>query len=88
MATYSNEFNEAFDRLATHEGWGENGDRYDSKDKGGRHKWGISQRANPDLNFDTLTKDDAKSIFKKSTGMLLVLMNCPRVFGQQHSMLR
>ena len=65
MATYSKEFNEAFDRLAIHEGWGEKGDRYDSQDKGGRHKWGISQRANPDLNFDTLTKEDAKSIFKR-----------------------
>lgn len=65
MDNYSKEFNEAFDRLAIHEGWGEKGDRYDSQDKGGRHKWGISQRANPDLNFDTLTKEDAKSIFKK-----------------------
>ena len=65
MATYSKEFNEAFDRLAIHEGWGEDGGRYDSQDKGGRHRWGVSQRANPDLNFDILTKEDAKSIFKK-----------------------
>lgn len=65
MAIYSKEFNEAFDRLAIHEGWGEDGGNYDSQDKGGRHKWGISQRANPDLDFDTLTKEDAKGIFKE-----------------------
>lgn len=65
MANYSKEFNEAFDRLAAHEGWGKDGGNYDSQDKGGRHRWGISQRANPDLNLDTLTKDDAKRIFKE-----------------------
>lgn len=65
MATYSKDFNDAFDRLSTHEGWGVDGNKYDSKDKGGRHRWGISERANPDLDFDTLTKDDAKRIFKE-----------------------
>ena len=65
MANYSKSFNDAFERLSTHEGWGDDGNRYDSQDKGGRHRWGISERANPDLNFDTLTKDDAKRIFKE-----------------------
>ena len=53
-------FEEAFAKVMAAEGI--NGDAFD---KGGKHKYGISQRAYPDLNLDTLTKEDAKKIYKR-----------------------
>jgi len=37
----------------------------DSNDPGGCTKYGISQRAYPSLNIETLTPDEAKAIYKK-----------------------
>ena len=34
-------------------------------DPGGRTRWGISEKANPDVNLDTLTKERAKRIYKE-----------------------
>ena len=37
----------------------------DPADPGGRTRWGISQRAYPDLDIANLTKDQARAIYKK-----------------------
>lgn len=55
------DFDIAFDRLMGHEAGYVN----NPKDPGGETKWGISKRSYPQLNIKTLTKDQAKAIFRR-----------------------
>lgn len=55
------DFDTAFDRLMGHEGGYVN----NPKDPGGETKWGISKRSYPHLNIKTLTKEQAKVIFRR-----------------------
>ena len=41
----------------------EGGETNDKRDRGGRTKYGISKAANPNVNFNTLTKEEAKKIY-------------------------
>jgi lysozyme family protein len=54
-------FNTVFDRIIGHEG------RYvnDKNDPGGETNWGISKRSYPHLNIKTLTREQAKKIYKQ-----------------------
>jgi lysozyme family protein len=56
-------FDECVKIILAHEG----GDKItrDPYDKGGLTKWGISQRAHPDLDIENLTEEQAKQIYKK-----------------------
>lgn len=54
-------FDEIFDRLIGHEGGYVN----HPSDPGGETNWGISKRAYPQLNIATLTRDDAKEIYRR-----------------------
>ena len=54
-------FDEAVDIIFRHEGYYSN----DLSDSGGETKYGISAKAYPKLNIATLTKDDAKAIYKR-----------------------
>lgn len=54
-------FNEVFDRVLGHEGGYVN----DPQDPGGETKWGISKRSYPHLNIKTLTREQARDIYKK-----------------------
>ena len=54
-------FDSAFDKLLGHEGGYSNL----SSDPGGETNWGISKRSYPTLNIASLTKFDAKSIYKR-----------------------
>ncbi len=51
---------EAYDWLLPFEG----GDHFDPDDRGLRTKFGISKRAHPTVNFDTLTLADAREIYR------------------------
>lgn len=53
-------FDEAVDIIFRHEGYYSN----DPSDSGGETKYGISAKAYPKLNITTLTKEDAKAIYK------------------------
>ncbi|MGB6053741.1 MAG: glycosyl hydrolase 108 family protein [Burkholderiaceae bacterium] len=53
-------FDIAFDRLIGHEGGYVN----NPADPGGETKWGISKRSYPHLNIQTLTRDDARLIYR------------------------
>jgi lysozyme family protein len=53
-------FDEAFDRLIGHEGGYVN----NPADPGGETNWGISKRSYPQLNIKTLTREDAKLIYR------------------------
>lgn len=55
------EFDEAFDRLISHEG----GYVYDPNDPGGETKFGISKRSYPQLNIANLDLETAKAIYRK-----------------------
>lgn len=54
-------FDEAFDRLIGHEGGYVN----HKLDPGGETKWGISKRAYPDVDIASLTRDQAKAIYRR-----------------------
>lgn len=54
-------FSDAFDRLIGHEG----GYINNPKDPGGETNWGISKRSYPHLNIKSLTRQEAKTIYKK-----------------------
>lgn len=54
-------FDEAFDRLMGHEGGYVN----DPADPGGETNWGISKRSYPSVDIKTLTRDDAKEIYRR-----------------------
>lgn len=54
-------FDEAFDRLIGHEGGYVN----HKLDPGGETKWGISKRAYPDVNIASLTREQAKAIYRR-----------------------
>lgn len=54
-------FDDAFDRLMGHEGGYSN----DPNDPGGETKWGISKRSYPDLDIKSLTRMDAKEIYRR-----------------------
>jgi lysozyme family protein len=54
-------FDDAFDRLIGHEGGYVN----DPNDPGGETKWGISKRSYPHLHIGTLTREDARAIYKR-----------------------
>ena len=56
-------FDSAFSLTIAFEG----GDKVtnDPNDPGGLTKWGISKRANPDLDIENLTKEQAKDIYRK-----------------------
>lgn len=53
-------FDDAFELIIGHEGGYSN----DSRDNGGETNWGISQKAYPNLHIPSLTKDQAKHIYK------------------------
>lgn len=53
-------FDDVFDRLMGHEGGYVN----DPNDPGGETQWGISKRSYPGLNIKTLTRDQAKEIYR------------------------
>lgn len=52
-------FNEAFDRLISHEGGYVN----NPKDPGGETNWGISKRSYPHVDILNLTREGAKAIY-------------------------
>lgn len=54
-------FDEVFDRLLGHEGGYVN----DPDDPGGETNWGISKRSYPDVNIKELTRDGAKTIYRR-----------------------
>lgn len=54
-------FDAAFDRVLGHEGGYVN----DPNDPGGETKWGISKRAYQHLNIASLTRDDARAIYRR-----------------------
>lgn len=54
-------FDQAFERLIGHEG----GLVDDPNDPGGLTKYGISQRAYPNVDIKALTLDDAKAIYRR-----------------------
>ncbi|MGE3341510.1 MAG: glycoside hydrolase family 108 protein [Candidatus Altimarinota bacterium] len=54
-------FDDIFDRLIGHEGGYVN----DPADPGGETQWGISKRSYPHLNIKTLTREEAKEIYRK-----------------------
>ena len=56
-------FDEAFEKLMNLEGWAKIVD--DPHDKGGKTKFGISQKAYPNLNITALSLEDAKKIYFK-----------------------
>ena len=53
-------FNKAFDHIMEWEGGYVN----DKDDRGGETKYGISQKAHPDVDIKNLTKEEAKKIYK------------------------
>lgn len=53
-------FDEAFDRLIGHEGGYVN----NPEDPGGETKWGISKRSYPHLDIASLTREDAREIYR------------------------
>lgn len=55
------DFNTAFDRLLGHEGGYVN----HPNDPGGETNWGISKRSYPQLNIKTLTREQARTIYRK-----------------------
>ena len=69
----SNKFQEAFDRLIGHEGGYSN----NPKDPGGETKWGISKRSYPTLSIISLTREDAKGIYKRDFWDRLNANNLP-----------
>ena len=54
-------FDVAVERTLEHEG----GLANNPNDRGGLTKYGISQRSYPDLDIESLTKDDARTIYKR-----------------------
>jgi lysozyme family protein len=66
-------FDDAFDKLIGHEG----GYVYDPRDPGGETKYGISKRAYPDLNIQSLNLDDAKALYRKDYWDKLRLQELP-----------
>lgn len=54
-------FDQAIERILSHEGGYVNNPR----DPGGETQWGISKRSYPSLNIKTLTRDQAKDIYKR-----------------------
>ena len=54
-------FDVAIDRILSHEGGYVN----DPQDPGGETQWGISKRSYPHINIKNLTRDDAKTIYKR-----------------------
>ena len=54
-------FHDVFDRVIGHEAGYVN----DPNDPGGETKWGISKRTYPDLNIASLTRDDARLIYRR-----------------------
>lgn len=54
-------FDIAIERVLGHEGGYTPGEN----DPGGETKWGISKRSYPSLNIATLTREDAKQIYRK-----------------------
>lgn len=55
------DFDTAFDRLMGHEGGYVN----NPADPGGETNWGISKRSYPDVDIKNLTRDQAKSIYRR-----------------------
>ena len=55
------DFNTAFDRLIGHEGGYVN----HPNDPGGETNWGISRRSYPTTNIRSLTREDAKAIYRR-----------------------
>lgn len=54
-------YNICFDRLIGHEGGYVN----DPNDPGGETNWGVSKRSYPDLDIKSLTREDAREIYKR-----------------------
>lgn len=57
----SEKFDRAFDRLMRLEGGYVN----DPRDPGGETKWGISKRAFPSLEIASLTREDARDLYRR-----------------------
>ena len=55
------EFNDVIDKVLEHEGGYVN----DPNDLGGETKYGITKRFYPDVDIKSLTKEDAKDIYKR-----------------------
>lgn len=55
-------FNKAFDFMIKNEGGYVN----DPLDAGGETKWGISKRSYPNLDIKSLSKEDAKNIYRRN----------------------
>lgn len=55
------DYNTAFDRLIGHEGGYVN----NPVDPGGETKWGISKRTYPHLDIASLTREDARTIYRR-----------------------
>lgn len=72
-------FQESFDRLIGHEGGYVN----NPKDPGGETKWGISKRSYPNLTIVTLTREDAKGIYKRDFWDLLKADKLPSAIAYQ-----
>lgn len=54
-------FDDFIERLLSHEGGYVN----DPRDPGGETQWGISKRSYPSLNIKTLTREQAKAIYRR-----------------------
>ena len=54
-------FESYIDRVLSHEGGYVN----DPRDPGGETKWGISKRSYPSLDIKSLTREDAKTIYRR-----------------------
>lgn len=54
-------FDQCVDKVLTHEGGYVN----DPRDPGGETQWGISKRAYPQVDIKNLTRDAAKSLYKR-----------------------
>lgn len=67
-------FDEAFERLLEHEG----GYANDSADRGGETKYGISSKAYPHVNVKSLTKEQAKAIYKADFWDAVIFDETPR----------
>jgi len=60
----------------------EGGDSNDPDDRGGRTRYGISQRAYPDLDISKLTLEDAKALYRRDCWDKC---GCDRMNDQRHA---
>jgi lysozyme family protein len=75
------DFDRAFEKTLKLEGGGELVD--DPNDAGGLTKWGISQRAYPDIDIKNLTKEQAKEIYKRDYWDTIFALTNPTINNPQ-----